>query len=70
MEELSRQIRAKGVLKPRKIPPISQCEFSLAQQVVRKYWRGETLFDLPGVELRLLLPTISVFTVLTGLPQT
>jgi hypothetical protein len=70
MEKVSRQIRAKGVLKPRKILPISQCEFRLAQRAVRILWRGEALFDLPGVEPRLLIPTSSVFNVLTGLPQT
>jgi hypothetical protein len=70
MEEVRRQIRAKGALKPRKIPPISQYEFRLTQQAVRSLWRGETLFVLPGVEPRLLIPTSNVFTVLTGLPKT
>ena len=70
MEEVSKQIRAKGALKPRKIPPISQCEFRLGQRTVRIFWRGEALSDLPGVEPRILIPTSSVFTVLTGLLQT
>ena len=70
MEEVSRQIHPKGALKPRKIPLIYQCEFRLAQQAVRSLWRGETLFVLAGVEPRLLISTSSIFTVLTGLPQT
>ena len=55
MEEVSRQIRARGASKPRKIPPISQCEFRLAQQAFRRLWRGEALSVLPGVEPRLSL---------------
>ena len=38
MDEVSRQMRPKGALKPRKIPPISQFEFRLAQQAFRRFW--------------------------------